>query len=256
VTLVRWWADARHRLSRRALQRQVDYQKGVARQLRERGEQALNVAENPPASVGEILSYAHLPERPRVLEVGTAGRGMLRHLSPAWLRVGIDPLALDSRVMFPPWTRSVQTCAAFGEELPFGKQVFDVVVCDNVIDHAEAPASILRELVRVLKPNGILYFTVNVHHGIYRYAAAAHRLWNAAGIRFEIGPFADHTFHFTVDQVRQLLAALPVTVLAERCSIDAARQQAKARPPRHFGDRLKRVFFKNARYVMIASRPQ
>lgn len=252
MALRSWWAGARHRLSQRALQRQVDYQKGVAQRLRDHGDPGPSPAGKTPPAIDELLSYAHLPERPRVLEVGTAGRGLLSYLPPAWRRVGVDPLALDYRFLFPPWTRPVQTCAAFGEELPFSQQVFDLVLCDNVIDHAETPASILRELVRVLKPDGMLYFTVNVHHPVYYYASLAHRLWNAAGVRFEIGPFADHTFHFTEEQVRQMLAPLPLTALVERCNADAARQQAKLRSPRHLGDRLKRVFFKNARYVMIA----
>jgi len=146
-------------------------------------------------------------------------------------------------------------CAAFGEQLPFEEQAFDIVVCDNVIDHAEEPAMILRELIRVLKHKGLLCFTVNVHHPIYHYVALAHRLWNAVGVKFEIGPFADHTFHFTEDRIRRMLAPLPVTVVRESCDIDTTRQQAKTRKPRHLGDRLKRLFFKNARYVMIAVKP-
>lgn len=248
-----WWANAHRRSSRRALQRQVEYQRDVARKLRELGDPGPTQPAQRPASIDEVLSHASLPERPRVLEVGTAGRGVLTYLAPTWFRIGVDPLALDYRFMFPPWTRRVQTCAAFGEALPFATHAFDLVVCDNVIDHAETPATILRELIRVVKPNGILYFTVNVHHSVYYYASIAHRLWNAAGIRFEIGPFADHTFHFTVDQVREMLEPLPLKVLVQRCDIDAARQQAKLRSPRHLGDRLKRLFYKNARYVMIAA---
>ncbi len=255
MALANWWAGARHRLSQRALARQVEYQKGVAQRLRAQGDQAPSTTDSRPRAIDELLSYAHFPEQSRVLEVGTAGRGVLFYLSPKWLRVGVDPLALDYRFLFPPWTRSVQTCAAFGEELPFGHQVFDLVICDNVIDHAEAPPAILHELIRVLKPNGLLCFTVNVHHPVYHYFSLAHRFWNALGVKFEIGPFADHTFHFTEEQVRRLLATLPLNVVTERCDIDGTRQQAKTRKPRHLGDRLKRIFFKNARYVMIATRP-
>lgn len=254
MALLNWWANARHRLSRRALERQVEYQRRVAQRLRDSGDPGPRVAENRPAEIDQLLSYVQLPERPRVLEVGTAGRGVLFYLSPAWLRIGVDPLALDYRFLFPPWTRSVQTCAAFGEQLPFGQEAFDLVVCDNVIDHAEAPAEILRELVRVLKPNGVLCFTVNVHHPIYHYASFAHRFSNAIGLKIEIGPFADHTVHFTEQQIRHLLAKLPMTAMLETCDVETTRRQAKARRPRHLGDRLKRVFFKNARYVMIARR--
>src|ERR1700741_3735304 len=187
-----WWGGGRHRLSQAALQRQVDYQKHVAQQLRDLGDPGPIAAEKNPPSIDELLSHAHLPERPRVLEVGTAGRGLLRYLPSSWLRVGVDPLSLHYRFLFPPWTRRVQTCAAFGEELPFGEEAFDLVLFDNVIYHPETPAGI--------------------------------RLGRALGIRLELGPFADHPFHFTEEQVRQLLAGLPLRVLVERCDVNAARQ--------------------------------
>ncbi len=247
-----WWTAARHRISRRALERQLDYQKRVARAVREHGEPAPDAHDEKAAAVDEMLSYVRLPDHPRVLEVGTAGKGLLFYLPPAGLRVAVDPLAVAYRFIFPPRARRVQACSAIGEELPFQRGAFDLVICDNVIDHAERPGEILRELVRVLKPEGTLYFTVNVHHPVYFYAALAHRLWNAMGIRFEIGPFADHTVHFTIGQVRRMVSAVPLTRHVERDGIAAARRRARASIPRHLGDRLKRLCFKNARYVLIA----
>lgn len=246
-----WWTAARHRIAKRALERQLDYQKRVARGHLQ---PAPDAVDRKAEAADELLMYVTLPAHPRMLEVGTAGKGLLFHLPPAGLRVGVDPLAVAYRFIFPPRAQRVRGCAAIGEELPFSDGAFDLVVCDNVIDHAERPGRILRELVRVLRPEGTLYFTVNVHHPIYFYAALAHRLWNALGIRFEIGPFADHTVHFTIGQVRRMVSALPLTRHVERDEIAAARRRARASAPRHLGDRLKRFFFKNARYVLIAGR--
>ena len=39
---------------------------------------------------------------------------------------------------------------------------FDLVVCDNVIDHSQEPAAILREARRLVAPGGRLLFGVNV----------------------------------------------------------------------------------------------
>jgi SAM-dependent methyltransferase len=138
--------------------------------------------------------------------------------------------------------------------LPFRDRSFDVVLCDNVVDHAESPAQIVRELARILAPGGILYFTVNVHHPLYGVAAAMHSTWRAIGLPYEIGPFADHTTHLTLVGATELFQNLPLKILSEKSNIDEARALARKRPARHIGDRLKRVFFKNALYEVIARR--
>jgi ubiquinone/menaquinone biosynthesis C-methylase UbiE len=42
--------------------------------------------------------------------------------------------------------RRVPTVSALGECLPFPDGAFDVVLCDNVIDHAKSPAATVAEL--------------------------------------------------------------------------------------------------------------
>jgi SAM-dependent methyltransferase len=128
------------------------------------------------------------------------------------------------------------------------------VICDNVVDHAESPTRIVRELARVLAPGGLLYFTVNVHHPVYAVAAGVHSSWRAVGVPYEVGPFADHTTHLTVDAAERLVHALPLEILSAKNNIEEARARARKQPPRHVGDRLKRVFFKNALYEVVARR--
>jgi SAM-dependent methyltransferase len=141
-----------------------------------------------------------------------------------------------------------------GESLPFGDGSFDVVICDNVVDHAESPARIVRELVRILVPGGMLYFTVNVHHPVYAVAAGVHSSWRAVGVPYEVGPFADHTTHLTVEAATRLFDGLPLEILSAKSSVSEATARARKQPPRHAGDRLKRVFFKNALYEVVARR--
>ncbi len=197
-----------------------------------------------------IGAVAPMADEARVLEVGCGSRGLIFFWEPAGLRVGIDPLAVQYAGLFP-WHRRVPTSAAAGEALPFADESFDVVLCDNVIDHAERPGAIMRELARVLKPGGVLFFTVNVHHPVYRVGAWLHAGWTTLGVPFEIGPFADHTVHLTLGAARRLVEALPVRVWEERDGIAAARALARETPPRHLGDRLKRLFFKNARFQVV-----
>ena len=128
------------------------------------------------------------------------------------------------------------------------------MICDNVVDHAESPRKIAGELARILAPGGLLYFTVNIHHRVYAVAASVHSTWKAAGLPFEVGPFADHTTHLTLQAAEDLFRKLPLQILSAKSNVDEARAKARKQPPRHPGDRLKRVFFKNALYEVIARR--
>jgi SAM-dependent methyltransferase len=245
---------ARRRRARRALERQLEYQRAKAEKARGREAEIIDAMRRHSARVRALLEDVRpIPSAARVLEVGSGAHGLIFYFGGE-SRVGLDPLAADYALLFPAWQRLAPTVAARGEELPFADASFDLVLCDNVVDHAESPARIVRELARVLAPGGLLYFTVNVHHPVYAAASAAHAAWNAAGLPLEIGPFADHTVHLTLERARSLFRRLPLNVLRERHNIEEARALARRRPPRHPGDRLKRIFFKNALYELIAER--
>lgn len=188
-----------------------------------------------------------------MVEVGSGAHGLIFFFG-AKHAVGVDPLALNYATLFPMWQKRVPTVAAVGETLPFADQSFEVVLCDNVVDHAEFPAGIVAELVRILTKGGLLYFTVNIHHPIYHLVSHLHASWNALGVSYEIGPFADHTTHLTWNGAKRLFDNLPLRILSEGSDIGEARANARRMPIRHFGDRLKHVFFKNALYRVIAIR--
>jgi SAM-dependent methyltransferase len=262
-----WRERARYAQGRRALRRQLLYQQKKAEAFRAVGGLESSVVEKRKRTAQDVRTWLEeagtIPVQARLLEVGSGSTGLIFYFddfdnfdnfNSRGLRVGVDPLAVDYAHLFPNIQRRATTCAASGESLPFSTASFDVVLCDNVIDHAEKPGDIVRELGRVLKPNGLLYFSVNVHHPFYRYASWTHAACNMAGVPLEIGPFADHTVHLTLADVRRLLRALPLRIVFERDGIDAARTAARVMPPRHFGDRLKRLFFKNARYEVLAVR--
>ena len=196
-----------------------------------------------------------IPATARALEVGSGAHGLIFHFEAA-RKVGVDPLADEYRTLFPAWQGRAETVAAFGEHLPFEDGSFDVVLCDNVVDHAESPRAIVEELARVLVPGGLFYFTVNVHHPLYHLASLAHSAWRSIGVPFEITPFADHTVHLTLGAARRLLKGLPLRIVEERNTVEQTRRDARTLQMRHIGDALKRWFFKNARWEMIAVREQ
>jgi SAM-dependent methyltransferase len=246
--------NLRQKLARRALERQLTYQQHKAEHIRGHEQDVIAAMTKSSRRVRDLLeTFQPVPSEARVIEVGSGAHGLIFCFGGEH-RVGVDPLAADYCRLFPAWQRRASTVAAVGESLPFRDRSFDVVLCDNVVDHAESPSRIVRELVRILTPGGLLYFTVNIHHPLYRVAADVHSSWRAIGVPYEIGPFADHTTHLTLASASELFRNLPVQMLSEKSNIDEARARARKQPPRHFGDRLKRVFFKNALYEVVARR--
>jgi SAM-dependent methyltransferase len=244
----------RQKLARRALERQLAYQERKAQHVQGHEDEIINAMKRSSQRVRELLeTFQPIKTGARVIEVGSGAHGLIFYFG-AEPGVGVDPLAVSYRRLFPRWQGSARTVAASGESLPFADQSFDVVLCDNVVDHAESPKQIVGELARVLIPGGLLYFTVNIHHRVYALAAGLHSGWRSIGVPYEVGPFADHTVHLTLEGAASLFENLPFQIVSAKSNVDEARARARKQPPRHAGDRLKRVFFKNALYEVVARR--
>jgi SAM-dependent methyltransferase len=242
------------RKAERALERQLIYQQRKSLRLRGHEDELIREMQQVSRGVRNTLEqFRPIHLQSRVLEVGSGAHGMIFFFGTD-VAIGVDPLALEYSKLFPEWQGRVLTIAAAGEMLPFDDESFDVVLCDNVVDHAESPERIVAELVRILRPGGLLYFTVNVHHPIYSLVSDLHGGWNALGIKYEIGPFADHTVHLTLTRAKRLFEGMPLRMLSETCDVSGAKARARSRPARHAGDFVKRLFYKNALYKVIATR--
>jgi SAM-dependent methyltransferase len=251
-----WRESTRRKLAQRALERQLSYQQRKAKHVRGHEDEIISAMQRSSRRVRDLLeTFQPIEPDARVIEVGSGAHGLIFYFGSQH-GIGVDPLAVSYGSLFPRWQNRAPTVAAVGEALPFRNESFDVVICDNVVDHAESPAGIVRELARILVPGGLLYFTVNVHHRVYAVAAGVHSSWRAVGVPYEIGPFADHTTHLTTGGAERLFQNLPLKVLSARSNVEDARAKARKQPARHVGDRLKRVFFKNALYELVARREE
>ena len=245
-------STAVRRRAERALERQLAYQEAKAKRIRgvepdllaRRAKRARDVR-------AKLEAHAPIAEGARVLEAGCGAHGLIFFFGFGD-GVGVDPHAAHYARLLPAWHNRARTIAAAGENLPFPDSSFDVVLCDNVVDHAENPRRILEEIARVLRPGGSFYFEVNVHHGFYHAAATVHAGWRAAGIPFEVTPFADHTVHLTRGAAERLFDGLPFRIVAAEDNIDEVKRSRTR--SRHPGDWLKRLFFKNAAYEVVAIR--
>ena len=69
-----------------------------------------------------------------------------------------------------------------GEHLPFSGELFDVVLCTQVLEHVTEPALVLEEIARVLKPEGVLFLST---HGTFPYhpTPVDYWRWTQSGLR-------------------------------------------------------------------------
>src|SRR5690606_34632954 len=115
--------------------------------------------------IRHLLNFAKLPPDLRILDIGT-GIGLLPLMlaeDGAKQVVGIDisPEMLE-QAEYLRLSRSGEAAArttfrlAPAHALPFRDELFDAVTCRLVLNHARRPERIIKEIVRVLRPGGIL----------------------------------------------------------------------------------------------------
>lgn len=247
-----WFERKRRERAVRALERQLDYQREKA---------ASSGATEDEMARFQFLRSQMIRKRleavkpivatTRVLEVGSGTGGLIFGFGNN-LRVGVDPLADHYKQLYPKLQSTANTVAARGEDLPFADASFDIVLSDNVIDHAEQPFTIVGEMIRVLRPGGLLYFTVNIHHPIYHLASMAHGAWNALGLKIELSAFADHTVHLTEKRVADCFTHQPLKIIEQSSSIARARESGVGGNSQE--SHIRKVFFKNGIFELLAER--
>ena len=115
---------------------------------------------------GILKDILEIKKNTFILEIGSGAAGTITFIDSD-NKYAIDPLEYfystvkeftkdrDSRVKY---------FSAKGEELPFEKEMFDLIIIDNVLDHCADPDKVVEEMNRVLKPGGIIFFRQNTYH--------------------------------------------------------------------------------------------
>lgn len=111
-----------------------------------------------------------------VLELGIGPLGIgWSALTPTTRGVGVDPLARlpvsTGNDTVDRFVTDLQSRTDFLQgdattRLPLDDGSFDLIVCDNVVDHTQSPQAILEEGRRLVRSDGRLLFSVNVFSAI------------------------------------------------------------------------------------------
>lgn len=102
-----------------------------------------------------------------VLEIGGGPHPMVAQ--GTWrYAAAVDPLndGYASCGLFPPGPLGFTPIAASGEQIPVAGSTFDVVVCDNCLDHVADPGRVVAEIGRVLNPGGHAWILVDLRNTI------------------------------------------------------------------------------------------
>ncbi|MEX1255498.1 MAG: class I SAM-dependent methyltransferase [Dehalococcoidia bacterium] len=142
----------------------------------------------------------------RILDVGCGTGRHLLELSryPVDL-VGVDMSREDLRktwYMFlitaneQPVNATLELIVGGGEGLPFPDGAFDRVMCTETLEHVPDDGAVLRELLRVLKPDGILVISVPDEYSERLLWSLSERYYNTPG---------GHVRIYRRKQIRRLL---------------------------------------------------
>lgn len=112
--------------------------------------------------ISRIRRVTHLPQKPRVLELGCSSGGNVI----AWQRLGFDcvglepsPIAIEnSRILARKLGVTVPVKQGGAEKLPFENEEFDFVNAHSVIEHVQDIERSIAEVYRVLRPGGVFWF--------------------------------------------------------------------------------------------------
>ena len=170
--------------------------------------------------------------------VNGCGVGMyLEHLAPyAGEVVGLD---IEHERTVEAHQNSVRVVCAAGERLPFPEQSFDLVLSHEVLEHVADDRLTLAEIVRCLRPGGLLVlFCPNrgypfETHGIYW--RGKYRFGNVPLVNYLPRAWRDklapHVDVYTRKDLQGLFAGMPVR-LVERRVVFGSYDNIIARRPR------------------------
>jgi ubiquinone/menaquinone biosynthesis C-methylase UbiE len=176
-----------------------DYYEAQGLAIHEAGS-TINCSEEPITNAVVSMTSQRASDFQNVIDVG-CGANLI--YDQALARMGKRVVGIDFTWNFlklAPAESEVALVQGDATHLPFPDKAFDAVICSETIEHIPDDAAVVRELARVLRPRGWLFFT-------------APNLWNAARILEmvkHVSPrvhlMEGHLREYSFQQVSRLLA--------------------------------------------------
>lgn len=90
------------------------------------------------------------------LEIGPGYGRVMHEIKDGNSIIGLE---MDEDLVKLLKNRDLKVVKGIAEKIPFDNETFDVVLCEEVIEHIKMQSTVIEEVHRVLKPNGIAIFT-------------------------------------------------------------------------------------------------
>lgn len=120
-----------------------------------------------------FFTYTKIPDYAKILEIGSLNvNGTLKDLCPKNANyIGVDFIS----------GKGVDIVIDDPYKLPFENDEFDVVLCSSVLEHSDFFWLLIIEMMRVLRPGGLLYINAPSNGYIHRYPVDSWRFYPDAG---------------------------------------------------------------------------
>ena len=145
----------------------------------------------------------------KILEIGSGPIGIISFLKWGKERYAVEPLEdffSSNAELIALRDSKVKYIKGCGEKLPFEDEEFSLIIIDNVLDHTREPKKVLREIYRILKENGLMFFTVNIRT---KWGAFLHSI--LAKLNIDKG----HPHSYSYGNIRHVLEDSKFIILSE-----------------------------------------
>ncbi len=163
----------------------------------------------------EMATFAaQLPDGALVLDAGAGHQPYRQHFSHCRYE------AADFEAVNKPYAKSTYVCDL--AHIPVDDGRFDAIVFSQVMEHLPDPLAVLKELRRVLKPGGVMFYSgpfwFEEHekpYDFYRYTSFALRhLFQAASFQIEDLRWLEGYLATVTKQLKAMKKALPTSLSA------------------------------------------
>ena len=120
-----------------------------------------------------VLVEKYVRAGERILDTGVGLGRLLSHF-PGLKRYGVD---ISFGYLLEAQKKGIEVCYALIEEMPYVDEVFDLVLCTDVLEHVLSLDACVTRILSVLKPGGILVIRVPYREalGVYTHKSYPYR---------------------------------------------------------------------------------